>query len=102
MPRARPVNSITRLTPRATPATLTSVRIGRWRMFEVTKLSTGYYHKAFWSKLTTTGTKIDGTADDTEKNPDFFPRHLRLNIMKNRKLSPFVYSFAALVIMLAL
>src|SRR5690242_642291 len=39
MPRARPVNSITRATPSATPATLTSVRMGRWRMFEVTRLS---------------------------------------------------------------
>src|SRR5215217_9295318 len=39
MPRARPVNSMTRATPSATPATLTSVRIGRWRMFEVTRLS---------------------------------------------------------------
>src|SRR5215213_5093505 len=39
MPRARPVNSMIRATPRATPATLTSVRIGRWRMFEVTRLS---------------------------------------------------------------
>src|SRR5829696_5770155 len=39
MPRARPVNSMTRATPSATPATLTSVRMGRWRMFEVTRLS---------------------------------------------------------------
>src|SRR5215204_3498666 len=39
MPRVRPVNSMTRQTPSATPATLTSVRMGRWRMFEVTRLS---------------------------------------------------------------
>src|SRR5436190_5281880 len=39
MPRASPVKSITRQTPRATPATLTSVRMGRWRMLETTRLS---------------------------------------------------------------
>src|SRR5882762_3730140 len=39
MPRASPVNSMIRQTPSATPATLTSVRMGRWRMLETTRLS---------------------------------------------------------------
>src|SRR6185369_4879464 len=62
----------------------------------------GYYHKAFWSKLTTTGTHIDVAADDAEKNPDFFCVICGSNIMKKRKLSPFIYSLATLLIMLAL
>src|SRR5919109_5069011 len=39
MPVARPVKSITRQTPKAMPAMLTIVRTGRWRMFEVIRLS---------------------------------------------------------------
>src|SRR5882724_5820053 len=39
IPRASPVKSITRQTPSATPATLTRVRMGRWRMLETTRLS---------------------------------------------------------------
>ena len=39
IPRAKPVNSITRHTPSATPATLTSARTGRCRMLAATRLS---------------------------------------------------------------
>jgi hypothetical protein len=39
IPRASPVNSITRQTPSATPAMLTSARTGRWRIFAATRLS---------------------------------------------------------------
>src|SRR5215213_9072213 len=38
-PRASPVNSITRQTPSATPAALTTARTGRWRTLAVTRLS---------------------------------------------------------------
>src|SRR5690349_5791433 len=74
IPRARPVNSMTRLTPSATPATLTSVRIGRWRMFEVTRLS--IYNECKLCNLWITN-------------------------MKTHK-SPFIYSLSTLIIMLAL
>jgi hypothetical protein len=40
IPRESPVNSITRVTPSATPSTLIAERSGRWRIFEMTKLST--------------------------------------------------------------
>src|ERR1043166_6588230 len=39
IPRASPVNSITRQTPSATPAALTSARTGRCRTLAVTRLS---------------------------------------------------------------
>src|SRR5215217_4566395 len=38
-PRASPVKSITRQTPSATPAALTTARTGRWRTLAVTRLS---------------------------------------------------------------
>jgi hypothetical protein len=40
IPLASPVKSMMRVTPSATPATLTKVRIGLWRIFAVIKLST--------------------------------------------------------------
>src|SRR5439155_2256017 len=40
IPCARPVNSITRATPSATPTTLIAERSGRWRILDTTKLST--------------------------------------------------------------
>src|ERR1041385_1404984 len=39
IPRASPVKSITRHTPSATPAALTTARTGRWRTLAVTRLS---------------------------------------------------------------
>src|SRR5215813_103845 len=39
IPRTSPVMRMTRITPSATPATLISVRVGRWRMFDRTRLS---------------------------------------------------------------
>src|SRR5829696_184872 len=39
IPRASPVNSMTRATPNATPTTLTSERMGRWRMLAAIRLS---------------------------------------------------------------
>src|SRR5689334_4956398 len=84
IPRASPVNSITRLTPSAIPATLTSVRMGRWRMLEVTKLSIcnqvtavgKFVAQRFWSKLT--------------------------HQMKIRKFPPLVYSLSILVFLLVI
>src|SRR2546421_4380691 len=40
IPCARPVNSITNATPSATPRTLIADLSGRWRILEITKLST--------------------------------------------------------------
>src|SRR6266481_8503586 len=40
IPRDKPVNNITRVTPSATPSTLIAERRGRWRMFDMTRLST--------------------------------------------------------------
>src|SRR5688572_807085 len=41
-PRASPVKSITRHTPSATPAALTTARTGRWRTLAVTRLSISF------------------------------------------------------------
>src|SRR5215213_7836490 len=102
MPRASPVKSMTRLTPSATPATLTSVRIGLWRMFEVTRLS-------ICSKVLThcrwSITQPQIFADERKLQSAFIRVHLRpiqdLS-MKTRKFSSLVYSLATLIIVLAL
>src|SRR5262245_45012465 len=39
IPRTNPVMRMIRITPSATPATLIRVRVGRWRMFDRTRLS---------------------------------------------------------------